>query len=458
MVVLDHSITKRRKVIVANEKSSRGADCVGEPAVCVRSDDDPNVFNRTKHESGRDSRDDVECYELGLDDSLLTIVQQLVRNANTGVKKPPANHPRGARERIVLLKTEIRQLETIQHRISELVDQTIQDIKKRKEEEMSAAFDTFSPLLSIGPILLSTILDFMDEASLFQFERASYTANELTHQRGHWLRLYKLRQSNGVPLYYENCISRELEARPDRFDVVRNKWDFLQGRSSLEERKAGRCRFFGAMADRALQFEGWGGRHYDYNQNYASESTPPVLAAQCNRGCTCFVQCRVEDWGMTQSGATFLRLSRFEADTEKNQLVWQGFVPLNNSRSGYDLYLTGRLQWMDWPELKEYFAFVNQSYHFYTAEERSRKHSTFRALVQKLRVTIVRGDGVLDVVTGGCARIVNHGEAYLHPRYYGDPRATATNVKPSDGPSTTNLKHVKLCFRDRNVLLNVSVK
>jgi hypothetical protein len=456
MAVLDHSTTKRRKVVVVNDKSSRGADCGGESAVCVLSDVDQNAFHRT----GRDNRDDVECCEFGLEDSLLTIVQQLVRNAEAGVKIPPANHPKGVQERILLLKNEIRQLETIQHRISKLVDQTIQELKKRKEEEMSAAFDTFSPLLSIGPILLSNIMDFMDEGSLFQFERASYTANELAHRCGHWLRLYKLRQSNGAPLYYDNCISRELEARPDRFDAVRNEADFLMRRSSLEERKAGRCRFFGAMADRALRFEGWGGIHYDYNRHYASESTPPVVSAGCKRGCKCFFRCRVEDWDMSQSGATFLRLSRFEADSG-NQLVWQGFVPLSNSRSGYDLYLTGRLQWMDWPELKEYFSFLNQSDHYYTAEERSRTLSTFRAMVQKVRVTIVRGDGVLDVVTGGCARIVKHGEAHFHPRYYGDPRATlttATNLKSSDCPSTTNLKLVKLCFRDRNMFLNVSVR
>jgi hypothetical protein len=65
----------------------------------------------------------------------------------------------------------------------------VDSLQQQKEQERTSLLDSLSPFLSLGPVNLSKVMDFLDAESMFNAEQASYTLSQIMLDYCLWDRL-----------------------------------------------------------------------------------------------------------------------------------------------------------------------------------------------------------------------------------------------------------------------------
>jgi hypothetical protein len=290
--------------------------------------------------------------------ALVDLVQNLVR---TAIAKPPpptsSSTEYEMRKRSVQLKEELKSLMEMKQQIDDLVESTIHNVKKRKEEELSACIDSLSPLLSLGHPLLSSILDYCDESALLNFETASDTIYDIvvaeksiSSSNDHWMNLHvrrgeqqwggeykgkssvvrrrgvnrtpvittvscdRLRNTTDTTTRFEYLYPQQQKQQQDK--EHRNGNDILSRTRTLEpvsndrEQAQERGRYFGFRANEAYQLETIGERIYDYTEETSKLQNMTVRSEDYDlfRYYRCGYFENVDD--LSSRDEMFLRISR----------------------------------------------------------------------------------------------------------------------------------------------------
>ena len=276
-----------------------------------------------------------------------------------------------ANGRIVQLKDELRGL----YAIHNIIEKAIQEnVVQPRLEELSACFDSSSPLLSLGDVPISHVLGFLDEGDLHNCEQASYTINEIAHKKnGPWEHLYLTRRQNKQILH---------DAIPKKFNYD-SKWfyrpttfGFRKTTSYLEQQPrygksaiTGNARIFnsrkfGWLAEQAQMYEKrvvdemhdtlyW----YVSALNFADLEQAYVMggAGSClfNRPTCCFLRlsyCRHQNDDITNQLTGIVQ--------RNNSLVWQGYVSLQNIDSDLVIVIEEALNYFD-KKIEDFQSFRN---------------------------------------------------------------------------------------------------
>jgi hypothetical protein len=414
----------------------------------------------------------------------LTMLVYLIQELQRGPPPPDAvqGGDKAVKSRIVGLKGQVYILIQLQQALVKYVDMAVEMIQNRKESEINALFDTFSPFLSLGHNNLSHILDFLDPESLVHAEASSFTLCQVIQQAGHWAKLerdgyspqktgfYKMGPENSDDRYAE--LSRAALGMPSEepwrprprmkvpslYQSSPRRLAFLPDAESQSykpnDTPSGRTRYFGFLMERARLWENKGEKAYDYN--YASfDKSITDISVHAN-ACLCSsmrplyihqdVSCdneRDESWG--GSDTVFVRLSQRFADArdtngaaKNNRVMWQGFADMKNYATSRHIRIgKSHVQDMNWPGLADFYEWLSNSS---PAERAQDGEERIKPLLQNLRLLVINltyepKRPHLIVTSGGFykSEMISNNEViigHLHPRSSDDGAVTAqTSLK-----------------------------
>jgi hypothetical protein len=404
----------------------------------------------------------------------VTILEYLIQELQQG--PPPMDAvqegDKAVRSRIVKLKDQISLLTKMQQALVKYVESAVETIQNRKESEINALFDTFSPFLSLGHNNLSKALDFLDPEALLNAEFSSYTLCQVIQQAGRWANLEMVNvytpqktgffkasaDDSNLERYMEELNESVLGVSyeewrprmqvPSRYQLRPRRCAFLQDAESQSHQPndtpagryhqqndapAGRLRFLGSLMERARLWEDAGESVYDYN--YAnfdmSINDITVHANACRRDSEPLAICNWvshdDDHYPGGSDIVFLRFSeRFDGtrttSVKNSRVMWQGFAKMTNDEERRDIHIRkSHVEDMNWSGLDHYYEWLSRA----TRAEKARDgEERIKPLLQNLRLSMIMltcGHGPsLIVASGGYYKSEvssdNEVVGHLHPR------------------------------------------
>jgi hypothetical protein len=156
------------------------------------------------------------------------------RHGKNAWREPPSNVT-AVKPRIVQLQEQINSLSTMKDAIASFVE----SLQQQKEQERASLLDSLSPFLSLGPVNLSKVLDFLDAKSMFNAKQASYTLSQIMLDYCLWDRLDT---AAIVPSSHDN-IPEAYQTRPCRSNGTARFWKESKHETDL----AHQSRHTGAM-------------------------------------------------------------------------------------------------------------------------------------------------------------------------------------------------------------------
>ena len=262
-------------------------------------------------------------------------------------------------------------------------EQVIEMLQDHVKEEITGLFDSMSPFLSLGRPILSHILSYLDEESLYRCELSSFALNDVIRSEGHWEVLFKMpgrhdsTQVKSTDLYItdgaKDCTSDIVKTRYRRYGKIDSKMTVC-------------CRFFGMMALKARDIEVAGEAYYNYRS--IDDQTDPTIWPEME-----LLQPKL----LMDSGSVreilFLRISEWDIKAGRHRLAWQGFVKCKEEEGRLlETKLREVFEKMDWNELQHHTD--------------SRRWKKARKAARHLRLTVLDAEDTNLIITTGTRRAV----------------------------------------------------